>query len=294
MKALFIAIFIVNFSLFANAQQFDIQGHRGCRGLMPENSIPGFLRAIDIGVTTIELDVVVSADGKVVVSHDHYFSSDFCVNEIGLPISKKEEKELNIFSLDYEDIKMFDCGILGNPGFPEQQKVSVYKPLLTEVIEQCENYIHENNKKLINYNIELKSSPAGDYVQHPNPELFTRLVHETIHDLVPYQRVIIQSFDQRILQFWKMRYPEYRISFLSSSVNPSDKIIEQLGFKPDIFSPYFKSLNKKNVEEWHENSISVIPWTVNKISDMKKVISYGVDGLITDYPNRYFESMIVK
>ncbi len=261
---------------------------------MPENSIPGFLKAINIGVRTIELDVVISADGKVVVSHDHYFSSDFCVNEIGLPISKKEEKELNIYNLDYEDIKMFDCGIAGNPDFPEQKKISTFKPLLSEVIQQCENYVLENNKKLINYNIELKSSPNGDYIRHPNPELFTRLVHETIHDLIPYQRVIIQSFDQRILQFWKMRYPEYRISFLTSSIKPSDKIIEQLGFKPDIFSPYFKSLNEKTVQEWHELSVSVIPWTVNKISDMKKVISYGVDGLITDYPNRYFESLVVK
>lgn len=294
MKAFFTAILTLTISLNTQSQQFDIQGHRGCRGLMPENSLPGFLKAIDIGVTTLEMDVVISGDGIVVVSHDHYFSSDFCVNEIGYPISKKEQKDLNIYRLNYEDIKMFDCGVLGNPDFPEQKNISTFKPRLDEVIERCEQFIIESGKKPVHYNIELKSSPSGDHIHHPDPELFTRLVHETIHELVPPKRVIIQSFDLRILQFWKMRYPQYRISFLTSSLKKTDKVIEQLGFKPDIFSPHYKLINEKIVGEWHENSVRVVPWTVNKITDMEKIIGYGVDGLITDYPNRYFESINSK
>lgn len=292
MKYLLTALILIVISFGSiMAQDFDIEGHRGCRGLMPENSIEGFLKAIDLGVTTIEMDVVVSADGQIVVSHDHYFSSDFCLNEVGLPISRKKEKEIILYQMDYEDIKLFDCGSKGNPDFPEQEKISTYKPLLNEVIERCERYIKDNEKQKINYNIELKSSSSGDNVLHPNPELFTRLVHETLEHKIDPARVIIQSFDPRILQFWRMRYPEYRISYLTSRAKSPDKVFEELGFKPDIYSPYYKTLKKQIVDAYHEQSTAVVPWTVNKVSEMKKVIDMGIDGLITDYPNRYFDSV---
>jgi glycerophosphoryl diester phosphodiesterase len=290
MKILTTIFIILSFGYFARSQQFDIQGHRGCRGLMPENSLPGFLKAIDLGVTTLEMDVVISADGKVVVSHEHYFSSDFCVNELGLPISKKDEKSISIYDLDYEDVKMFDCGIVGHGDFPQQQKMSTVKPLLGEVIEQCEDYVKSRGSSPISYNIELKSAPSGDNVNHPEPELFTRLVYESIKELVPAERVIIQSFDPRILQFWKLKYPENRLSYLVASTKEVENAIEVLGFTPDILSPNFKTLKQKTVEDWHAKSVKVIPWTVNDISDIKKVMALGVDGLITDYPDRYFEA----
>lgn len=288
------AIFLVFLTLFAKGQQFDIQGHRGCRGLMPENSLPGFLKAIDLGVSTIELDVVVSADGKIVVSHDHYFSSKFCVNEIGMPISKRQEKEMSIYWMDYEDVKLFDCGSVGNPDFPEQKLMPVEKPLLCDVIKKCEEHAQSTGKNPVNYNIELKSSKSGDNTRHPEPELFTRLVYEGIKELVPTERIIIQSFDPRVLQFWKLKYPDYTLSYLISSSKSPEKVMEKLGFKPDIFSPYFKSLSKTSVDAWHAKSVKVIPWTVNEVTDMKKVIALGVDGLISDYPNRYFESILGK
>lgn len=295
MKTLITTICILlSITFLAKSQQFDIQGHRGCRGLMPENSIPGFLAAIDIGVTTLEMDVVISADGKVVVSHDPYFSSDFCVNELGLPISKKEERNISIYHLDYEDVKMFDCGIVGNPDFPEQKRISIAKPLLCDVIEQCEQYVNSRGGSPISYNIELKSKPSGDNVQHPEPELFTRLVYESIKDLVPAKRLIIQSFDPRILQFWKLKYPGNRLSYLVVNPKEAEKTIEVLGFTPDILSPNFKMLKQKIVDEWHAKSVSIIPWTVNEKSDMKKVMALGVDGLITDYPDRYFEVLSEK
>lgn len=294
MKTLTTFFIILSFTFCAKSQHFDIQGHRGCRGLMPENSMPGFFKAIDLGVTTLEMDVVISADGKVVVSHDHYFSSDFCVNELGLPISKKDQKSISIYDLDYEDVKLFDCGIIGHPDFPQQQKISTVKPLLCDVIQQCEEHIKSLGSNSISYNIELKSAPSGDNVKHPEPELFTRLVYESIKDLVPAERVIIQSFDPRILQFWKLKYPENPLSYLVVSAKEVEKAIEVLGFTPDILSPNFKALKQKTVEGWHAKSVKVIPWTVNEISDMKKVMALGVDGLITDYPNRYFEATTGK
>jgi glycerophosphoryl diester phosphodiesterase len=278
----------------ASAQSFDIQGHRGCRGLMPENSIPGFLKALDIGVTTIEMDVVISADGKVVVSHDPFISSQFCVNELGMAINKKKEKEINIFRMDYEDVRHFDCGIIGNPDFPEQVKMSVFKPLLTEVITICEAHVENSGREPVRYNIELKSTPSGDNVFNPEPELFTRLVYEAIKDLVPNDRVMIQSFDARILQFWKMKYPDFTLSFLMVGTKPAAKVIELLGFTPNIFSPHFKQVSQSVVDEWHQLSVKVVPWTVNEVADMKKIVALGVDGLITDYPDRYFDQVVGK
>lgn len=284
-------IFTLIISLMAHGQSFDIQGHRGCRGLMPENSVPGFLKAIDLGVTTIEMDVVVSADGKVVVSHDPYISSGFCVNELGIPINKKKEKDINIFRMLYDDVRLFDCGIIGNEDFPEQEKLSVHKPLLIEAIQACEEHVKATGRENIRYNIEIKSTPSGDNIFHPVPELYTRLVYEAIRDIVPAERVLIQSFDVRILQFWKMRYPEYKISFLLSGSKSPQKVLDELGFTPDVFSPSYKRINQSAVEEWHKLGVKVIPWTVNDISDIKKVIGMGVDGLITDYPDRYFTSV---
>jgi len=259
---------------------------------MPENSIPGFLKAIDLGVTTIEMDVVISADGRVVVSHDPFISSQFCVNEVGIEIKKKEEKEINIYNMMYEDVRLFDCGIRGNENFPQQEKISTYKPLLSEVIETCEAHIIEKNAQPVEYNIELKSSPSGDNVYHPVPSLFTELVFNVIDGKLPKDRVCIQSFDPRILHYWKLKYPGFTISLLISNSKTPLKNIEELGFTPEIYSPHYRLVDAKMVEELHNQSVKIIPWTVNEIKDMEKMVELGVDGLITDYPDRYFSNIV--
>src|SRR5688500_119603 len=107
--------------------KFDVQGHRGARGLKPENTIPGFLLAIDSGVTTIELDVVVTRDKQVVVSHEPWMSVSICLDPAGSPLQPKDEKKKNIYQMTYEQVRQFDCGSLGNKNFPEQEKMTVYK-----------------------------------------------------------------------------------------------------------------------------------------------------------------------
>jgi len=257
---------------------------------MPENSIPGFIKAIELGVTTIEMDVVVSADGKVVVSHDPFISSEFCVNELGMEIKKKQERKINIFQLNYEDIILFDCGTKHHDGFPEQQKLSVCKPLLSEVIDKCEKYIQSSNKTQVKYNIELKSRPSWDRVYHPEPLLFTELVYNVLNENQLSERITIQSFDLRILQLWRIKYPQYKISLLISNSKAAEKNIEALGFTPDIYSPNYKLVNDKELAYLKKNNIVVIPWTVNEVKEMKKLIDMGIDGMITDYPNRFLEN----
>ncbi|MDZ7755284.1 glycerophosphodiester phosphodiesterase family protein [Rhodohalobacter sp.] len=108
---------------------FDLQGHRGARGLMPENTIPAFLKAVELGVDTVEFDVVVTADGKILVSHEPWFNHLFSTKADGSPVTEEEERSFNIFEMTYEETQQFDVGKRGNPNFPNQEPMEVTKPL---------------------------------------------------------------------------------------------------------------------------------------------------------------------
>ena len=270
---------------------FDLQGHRGCRGLMPENTVPAFLKALDLGVTTLELDVVISKDRQVVVSHEPYFSSAFSIRPDGKPVDKSEEKSLNLYQMNYADIKRYDVGSNGNPAYPEQQKLKTYKPLLSEVIEQVEAYRKTKNLPAFSYNIELKSEPSEYNKSQPEPATFCDLVQVIIKKQLSPDQITIQSFDFATLKHWKQqadqnRYPTVRLAALVENMRSPKKNIADLGFKPDIYSPYYRLLSADKIARLHEQGIKVIPWTVNQRDDMARLKTQGVDGLITDYPNR--------
>jgi glycerophosphoryl diester phosphodiesterase len=279
-------LFLVLFSTAAMAQSFDLQGHRGARGLVPENSIPAFKRALDLGVNTLELDVVISRDGLVVVSHDPYFSPDICLDPDGRQVPPKDAQKNNIYQFSYEQIRQFDCGSKGNARFPEQEKMPVYKPLLSEVFEQMELYRRENNLPEFSYNIEIKSSPAGDNVFHPAPDQFSDLVYQLIRQHISPERIILQSFDFRVLRYWHDNYPEVPLAALVENTKSAGQNLQDLGFTPQIYSPYYKLLSRKTLQQLQQQGIRVIPWTVNRPADMKRLKSWGVNGLITDYPDR--------
>lgn len=244
---------------------------------MPENSLEGFLYATKLGVNTLEMDVVISIDKKVVVSHDQHINTTICLDESGTALDK--DSSISVYQLKYKEIKKFDCGSAGNPNYPEQQKTPVSKPLLSVVLKT----VYKDNPNM-NYNIEIKSSPKGDNSLHPSFETYSELVFKSIRK-IPAQHITIQSFDQRVMKYWRDNHPEYKIAFLVGS-NTADNNIEKLGFLPDIYSPYFKIITREEVESLHNRSVRVIPWTVNNIDDMKRLIDMEVDGIITDYPNR--------
>ena len=264
--------------------QVEIQGHRGARGLYPENTIPGFLHAIKLGVNTIELDVVISKNKKVVVSHDTWISGKICTGVEG-EVIRPGDKSYNIYEMTYDEIKKCDCGGMVNPDFPEQVKLTAYKPLLEDVIKAVES--SGLNPDII-YNIELKASPSTDNTFHPQPHEFSALVQQVIKD-VPKSRIIIQSFDPRILTYWKTTYGDYTLSFLTASVKSWKSQIKTLGFDPQIYSPYYKLLTKKAVAGLQNRGLKVVPWTVNTQKEMQVLLEMGVDGLITDYPDRAIE-----
>lgn len=265
---------------------FDLQGHRGARGLRPENTIPAFIVALDSGVTTVELDVVITKDKQVIVSHDSWMSASICLQPDGSEILPKEEKTFGIYHMTYAEIAQFDCGSKGNDKFPEQLKLKVSKPLLKDVIMAIENHIKNYSQYEVDYNIEIKSSPAGDNKSHPSPEIFSDLVYNLLDQYIPMERVVIQSFDFRVLKYWHTKYPDIRLSALIQNTKPVETNLRDLGFKPSVYSLNFKLLTKEKVDYLHAQKIRVIPWTVNEPDDMNKMLKWGVDGFITDYPDR--------
>jgi glycerophosphoryl diester phosphodiesterase len=288
---LFLIVTINGFAQYV--PKFDVQGHRGARGLKPENSIPSFLAALNYGVTTIELDVVLTKDKQVIVSHEPWVSSEICIKSDSTPIKKEDEFiRFNIYQLTIKEILSFDCGLKPNPKFPQQEKIKTTKPPLREVIIAVEDYVKNYALYEVDYNIEIKSLPAGDNKFHPSPEEFSDLVFQMVDDYLPWERVVIQSFDFRVLKYFNKKYPHVRLAALvekqSSPREARDKIIS-LGFNPSIYSPDFKLLDQETIKIMRQNKIRVIPWTVNEIEDMKRLKLWGVDGIITDYPNRAAE-----
>lgn len=269
----------------------DIQGHRGARGLLPENSIRGFIHAVDLGVNTLELDLCVTKDRQVIVSHEPFFSSEICLDKNINMIPEEEAKNLNIYEMLYEEVLQYDCGSLMHPRFPSQGKVKVVKPRLSEVFSRVEQYTKLNNLTPQNYNIELKSQEQYDNLYHPEPAAFSDLVHNLIDNTpgMDWDRITIQSFDFRVLQYFRNQYPNVRLSQLIENERTWQENVEELGFKPEVYSCYYKSLTEEIVNELHEAGIKVIPWTINEVEEMRELIEWGVDGIITDYPDRVKE-----
>ena len=268
---------------------FDKEGHRGCRGLMPENTIPAMLRAIDLGVTTLEMDALITHDRKVIISHDPYFSAEITTKPDGHFMTHAEEKSFILFNMDYAATQSYDVGLKPNPGFPRQEKLAAHKPLLSDLIDSVEEYCRNQGRAGPFYNIETKSLPSTDNIYHPPPEEFVDLLMQVILSKSILSRTIIQSFDPRTLVIIHKKYPETKTSLLIEGFDkrPLDRQIHALGYTPDIYSPEFKLVTDSLVSQCHSLGMRVIPWTVNGVTEMKKLRAMGVDGIISDYPDLF-------
>jgi len=264
----------------------DLQAHRGGRGLMPENSIPAMLHGVELGARTLELDCVISADGKVVVSHDVFMSSDIMLKPDGSALEKSEEKQYALYKMTYDSIRKFAEGVKPHPKFPEQASVRTYKPLLADLIDSVEAYVAAHHLKPVYYNMETKSSPDGDDLYHPKPDRFVALVMAVVKSRGIGSRVTIQSFDPRTLQALHKTDPGQTTALLVENTDGFAKNIAHLGFTPSIYSPNYLLVNADLVKEAHAHNVAVLPWTVNKEADIKAMAALGVDGIISDYPDR--------
>lgn len=286
---LFYAVILMSIMSCNNsrAKEFDLQGHRGCRGLMPENTIPAMLRALDLKVNTLEMDVVISKDSQVIVSHEPFFNHEISTLPSGDTLVKGCEQLYNIFNMPYDSVAQFDVGTRPHPRFPLQQKMKAVKPLLAELIDSAEAYTQRKGYPKTRYNIEIKSTAATDNVFHPVPGVYAGLLMQVLGSKGIENRVTIQSFDPRSLFYVSKHFPEMQLALLIENQKiPTGNFEKVYGFVPRIISPDYTLLTKEIIKDLHQQNIKVIPWTVNDINDAKKLYEWGVDGMITDYPDR--------
>jgi glycerophosphoryl diester phosphodiesterase len=272
--------------------RFDKQGHRGCRGLLPENTLPAMLKALDLGVTTLEMDAVITQDGEVILSHEPFFNHEISTKPDGSPVTESEEKGLNIYAMPYEKVRLFDVGLRPHPRFPQQQKLAAAKPLLRNVIDSVKRYCRQKNLPFPQWNIETKSTPFTDNLYHPTPDVFVEKLVAVIRQGGIEQHAIIQSFDFRTLQYLHKQYPAIKTAMLveDDDKRTLEKQLAALGFTPTIYSPHYSLVTPEVVKKYRDKGMKIIPWTVNDAETMKKLIALRVDGMITDFPDLFAQA----
>ena len=297
------------------AYAFDLQGHRGARGLAPENTLPAFAAALSLGVSTLELDTAITKDGVVVVSHDARLNPNITRGTDGrwLNPSTRAVRELTLDDLLHYDVGRIKPGSDYSRQFPDQKRMDrVYMPTLPQVFQLARRA--GNNE--VRFNIEIKTSPEapGDTL---DPEEFARVLLALIEREDMASRVTIQSFDWRALKAVRALAPKIPTAYLSAQQRFLDNIAAsraqssawtagvQFGEHGSIpkmvkaaggalWSPYYPELSADLVKEAHALGLQVIPWTVNKKEDMARLIDWEVDGLITDRPDFLREVMAEK
>jgi glycerophosphoryl diester phosphodiesterase len=296
----------------SQAAAFDLQGHRGARGLAPENTLPAFARALTIGVTTLELDAGITEDGVVVVAHDRRLNPDIARGADGRWLAGQTR---TIRELTFHELQRYDVGRL-RPGsdyskrFPEQRRMDgVRIPKLADVFDLARRAHNDE----VRFNVETKLSPLAPDETAP-PEEFARAVIEAVRAAGVERRTTIQSFDWRTLAVVQREAPEIATAYLTSDADnlresggaPSPwtaglrradhgavpRMVKAAGGA--IWSPNYRDLTEALVKEAKDLGLKVLPWTVNDPPDMERLIEWGVDGLITDYPDRLRDAMAAK
>lgn len=299
-----------------NFDVFDFEAHRGGRDARPENTLASFAYAMELGVTTLEMDMQMTKDGHIVISHNPFMNP----NLAQLNGKYVEANKYDIRTMTLAEVKQFDLGTM-NPKAGDyyeghgKTQVSVpgtKMPTLEEVFELAQAY---GNDKVI-FNIETKSYADPEdaaYKNSPNPAVFVKKVNEIVKKYGMEDRVTLQSFDWRTLKEMKKINPNITLVALSSE-QPSwgwvDGCYLKVGDKKpspwlgglnindyhgnyvkaahdigaDIVSPYWEELSPQLVSEAHELGMKVVPWTVNNPQKMNMLIDMGVDGMISDKP----------
>ncbi|TAD93767.1 MAG: glycerophosphodiester phosphodiesterase, partial [Bacteroidetes bacterium] len=207
----------------------------------------------------------------------------------GNQVTEAEEKDLNIYKMGLAQVQAYDVGLRPHPRFPKQEKLRATKPLLSQVFEVVTRYCTaENQKPIPFFNIETKTQPATDNRFHPEPGKFVDLLMAVVKKAGMEERVVVQSFDFRTLQYLHSHYPYMRTAALveAEDAKPFDVNMAALGFVPTIYSPAYQLVTPAMVQQCQAAGVKLIPWTVNDAAIAEKLKKLGIDGLITDYPDR--------
>ncbi|MBK8845097.1 MAG: glycerophosphodiester phosphodiesterase [Bacteroidetes bacterium] len=263
-----------------------VHGHRGARGHLPENTIPSLLKAIQLGAPCLEVDVVLSMDKQVVISHEPWMHHAISLQPTEELITESIEKDFNLFKMTYTEIKKFDCGSLGNPRFPLQQKMKAYKPLLSETIDACDAYARAHNLALPVYTIEAKSLPEWEHIFHPPVNEFAEEVYKVCEQKAVLHRTIFQSFDARVIFYLEQKKQSLYLAYLLDKKVTIEETLEQNKINPVAISIWHKLLDEKFRDEIRNCNLDLLCWTVNEPEDIHRVMNLKVDGIISDYPER--------
>jgi glycerophosphoryl diester phosphodiesterase len=264
-------------ALASPAAAFDLQGHRGARGLLPENTLPAFERALAIGVDTLELDVGVTRDGVVVIHHDRRLNPDLARGPDGKWVSAPAP---TIHSLTYQELQSYDVGRL-RPGseyaqrFPHQQPIDGTRiPRLADLFPRA---------PAVRFNIETKLvAEAPDETLAPEP--FARTLIAEVRKAGVAARTTIQSFDFRTLKVVEREAPEIATAYLTSGKSSDPAKVRAAGAR--VWSPNFQDLDAEKLRVARALGLKVVAWTVNEPADIARVLDMKVDGIISDYPDR--------
>jgi glycerophosphoryl diester phosphodiesterase len=235
------------------------------------------------------MDVVITKDKKVLVSHEPWFGAEITTKPDGTFINSGEAMKYNIYEMDYDEVRKYDVGMKPHPRFPNQEKIKAIKPLLSDLLDSVAESMKVRRRPFPFFNIETKCLPAGDNRFHPVPSEFIELLMDVIKEKKVEDRVIIQSFDFRTLKYLHEKYPSIKTAMLieDSDEDDFDGQLKRLGYTPDVYSPNYELVDEKLVKQSHDKGMKMIPWTVNDRKQIKKLQKMGVDGIITDYPNLF-------
>lgn len=266
----------------------EIHGHRGARGLRPENTLSAFMMALSLGVTALEMDVVIAGDGEVIVSHEPWFHAATCSFPDGEPIPRWQQRRYRIFEMTTAEVQCFDCGARPHPQFPEQVSVPSYKPRLLEVVQQAEAFAASNGRPAPGYSIEVKSRPRWEGRYHPVPAVFVKAIYQVLQMAGVVEQSSILSFDYRVLQAARTQSSAWALNMLAGRFprRRLERRLAKLGFTPDILGPDHRLVTPEVVQRAHKEGMRVVPWTVNAPERMQALVAIGVDGITTDYPDR--------
>jgi len=276
---LIICSLLVSLKAVCLSVAIEVQGHRGCRGILPENTLPAFKEALEAGVDVLEMDLAVTRDRVLVISHDPHINAQICLNPDGTKIINAPL----INELTLEEVKSYDCGRLKHPHFKRQRPIPNTRiPTLEEVFELVRTS-SSPKAKTIGFNIETKI-----FKNHPEytvgAQEFSELVVKAFKHSGFLDRITLQSFDFRTLSIAKDLEPSLRTVALVEDKNID--MVEQ-GLLLNVFavSPDFRLLSSDLVKKLHQSGLKVIPWTLNKEEEWQQAITMEVDGIITDYPS---------
>jgi glycerophosphoryl diester phosphodiesterase len=261
---------------------FTIQGHRGARGYLPENTIESCCRAIELGADGLEIDVCVSKNRQIIVSHEPFMSRLICSFSDGKPVYT--EGSLLLKNMTVQEIQTFDCGSRGNARFPTQQPIKCVKPTLYELINAVHAFCEAKKLPIPFWNIEVKSHRKWYGRLVPTPSIFCKLLEGPL-SILPKNGFYVSSFDPLFLREMRRKMPKIPLAYLTERREIFSDSCRKLGFVPAIYSPFYKHISRRMVENAHKRSVKIMTWTVNEKADLERLKSIGVDGIITDFPD---------